>query len=72
MGAEVESDSNQRTKECVKPVPRVFRVPGGEKPTSLSQFPKVETTDSNYDIEYEGNQDKIYNGSAWCVLFFNV
>ena len=62
---------NERTNERVKLVPRVFRVACGEKPTSLSQLPKVETTDSDNGIEYERNEDKIYSGLALCVPLLN-
>ena len=63
-GVEPGSDLNEQTKECVELIPRVFRVTGGEKPTSLSQSLEIEATDTNDDIKYDRDKDEIYRSSA--------
>lgn len=67
MGSWREPCLNELTKECVELVPRVLRVASGEKPTSLSQPPEVEATNTDNDIKYDRNKDKVYQGSAWSI-----
>jgi len=71
VGVKPEPDSNGRTKECVELVPRVVRTPGSEKPTSFSQLLKVTTADTDNDIEYNRNKDKICKFSAQDTWVFD-
>lgn len=67
MGNEREVDSNEQTKECVELIPRVLRVSGSKKPTSVSQVLQVETTNADNKIKYDRNESEICEGSALCI-----
>lgn len=69
---QLETSSNELTKKRVKLVPRILRVAARKQPPSLSQLSKVETADSDHDVKYDRNKDKIYEGSEPSTPFPNA